>query len=130
MHYHLKRKGVKICLLFAKSVISSPHTEDLLPGFHSPIRLQLPWSASLAIPTYSPIHAVTERFCKSFILFILEHLNNNSWLCTCQIPLFFYCHFYFWFTAMFLKILLLSLLICPLSLMSFAFFNFFLILRV
>ena len=74
----LKERREKICLLFAKSVISNPRTEDLLPDFHNPIRLRLPRSASLAIPTYSPIHAVTERFRKSFIPFILEHLNNNS----------------------------------------------------
>ena len=73
----LKERREKICLVFAKSVISNPHTEDLLPDFHNPIRLQLPRSASLAIPTYSLIHAVTERFHKSFIPFILKHLNNN-----------------------------------------------------
>ena len=97
----LKERREKNFLLFAKSVIFNPHTEDLLPEFHNPIRLQPPWSAFLAIQTYSPIHAVIERFRKSFIPFILEHLNNNLRLCTCQIPLFLYCHFYFLFFVSF-----------------------------
>ena len=80
----LKERREKICLGFPKSVISDLRTEDLLPEFHNPIRPQLPRSASLAIPTYCLIHAVTDRFRKSFIPFILEHLNNHSWLCPYQ----------------------------------------------
>ena len=86
----LKERRAKICLLFAKSVISNPCTEDLLPDFHNPTTLRLPRSASLAIPTYSPISC----YVKGFVKVLSPLLWNMIRLCTCQIPLFLYCRFF------------------------------------
>ena len=36
---HITTLKERIEFFFAKSVISNPHTEDLLPDFHNPIRL-------------------------------------------------------------------------------------------